>query len=95
LEQLAGRGPDGASAAQVLAFFSMVEVGRTMHRNVMGRMRAAHVTMLGAGIPDSEEVERMGEERDPVGAFAPASPAAMAYEALWLDVQRRLRTGGR
>jgi cellulose biosynthesis protein BcsQ len=92
LEQLAGVDADGRPGAQVLAFFSMVEVGRPMHRSVMARMRQAHhVTMLGAGIPDSEDVERMGDERDPVGAFAPASQAAMAYEALWLDLQRRLR----
>jgi chromosome partitioning protein len=96
LEQLAGHDANGQPGAQVLAFFSMVEVGRTMHRSVMTRMRSAHhVTMLGAGIPDSEDVERMGEERDPVGAFAPASPAAMAYEALWLDIGRRLRTARR
>jgi cellulose biosynthesis protein BcsQ len=96
LEDLAGRSQDGLGGrdgAQVLAFFSMVEVGRPMHRNEMARLRGAHhLTMLGAGVPDSEDVERMGEERDPVGAFAPASPAAMAYEALWLDIQRRLRT---
>lgn len=95
LEQLTGQGADGGPGAQVLAFFSMVEVGRAMHRSIMARMRAAHVTMLGAGIPDSEDVEQMGEERDPVGAFAPASPAAMAYEALWFDIKRRLRAAGR
>jgi cellulose biosynthesis protein BcsQ len=95
LEELAGRTADGQAGAHVLAFFSMVEVGRPMHRSVMARMRRAHVTMLGAGIPDSEDVERMGEERDPVGAFAPASPAAMAYEALWFDIQRRLGAAGR
>jgi chromosome partitioning protein len=95
LEELVQQGADGRPAAQVLAFFSMVEVGRTTHRGVMERMRRGHVPMLGAGIPDSEDVERMGEERDPVGAFAPASPAAMAYEALWLDIRRRLRAPGR
>ncbi|HWD85127.1 MAG TPA: AAA family ATPase [Solirubrobacteraceae bacterium] len=99
LEELAGRdvnGQGGRVGFRVLAFFSMVEVGRPMHRSVMARMREAHhVTMLGAGIPDSEDVEQMGEERDPVGAFAPASPAAMAYEALWLDIKRRLGTARR
>jgi cellulose biosynthesis protein BcsQ len=60
----------------------------------MNRLRSVHgVSMLGAGIPASEVVERMGEERDPVSAFAPASPAALSYEALWLDVRRRLRVG--
>jgi hypothetical protein len=47
--------------------------------------------MLGAAIPSADEVERMGVERDVVAAFAPGSPAAAAYEALWWDVRRRLR----
>jgi cellulose biosynthesis protein BcsQ len=88
LEAIAAEGP------LVLAFFSMVEVRKELHRSVMNRLRSVHgVSMLGAGIPASEVVERMGEERDPVSAFAPASPAALSYEALWLDVRRRLRVG--
>jgi cellulose biosynthesis protein BcsQ len=86
LEGLAKGGP------LVLAFFSMVEAHKPLHRLVMGRLRASHrVTMLGAAIPSSDDVERMGEERDPVGAYAPASMASISYEALWWDVQRRLR----
>ena len=88
LEALAEGGP------LVLAFFSMVEVRKSLHREVMARLRQIHhLTMLGASIPSSDDVERMGEERDPVGAFAPASRAAMAYEALWWDVRRRVAAG--
>jgi cellulose biosynthesis protein BcsQ len=78
---------------QVLAFFSMVEVRKSLHREVMARLRSLHsVTMLGAAVPSADEVERMGLERDVVASFAPGSRAALAYEALWLDVRRRLRT---
>jgi chromosome partitioning protein len=77
---------------QVLAFFSMVEVRKSLHRQVMARVRAEHsFQMLGAAVPFSDEVERMGEERGVVGVFAPGSRGAMAYEALWWDVRRRLR----
>jgi chromosome partitioning protein len=77
--------------AQVLGFFSMVDVDKPLHREVMASVRAAHpASMLGAAIPASEEVEWMGAERDAVAAFAPGSVAAMAYEALWWDVRRRL-----
>jgi len=76
---------------QVLAFFSMVE-RKDLHLQMMSRMRALHaVTTLGAAIPMADEVERMGEERDVVASFAPGSPAALAYEAVWWDVQSRLR----
>jgi cellulose biosynthesis protein BcsQ len=85
LETLVAGGP------QVLAFFSMVEVRKSEHREVMARLRAAHVTMLGAAIPSADEVERMGVNRDVVAAFAPDSRAAMSYEALWWDVRRRLQ----
>ena len=84
-ERVAGGGP------QVLAFFSMVEVRKSLHREVMAQVRSMHgVAMLGAAIPQADEVERMGVERDVVAAFAPASRAAMAYEALWFDVRRRV-----
>jgi chromosome partitioning protein len=85
LEPLVENGP------QVLAFFSMVEVRKSLHREVMGRLRHLHnVTMLGASVPSADEVERMGVERDAVGVFATGSRAAMAYEALWFDIRRRL-----
>ncbi len=85
LEPLVAGGP------QVLAFFSMVEVRKSLHREVMGRLRRMHaLTMLGAAIPAADEVERMGVERDVVAAFAPGSRAALAYEALWWDIRRRL-----
>jgi cellulose biosynthesis protein BcsQ len=93
-EQLERLAADGHPGVQVLAFFSMVEARKALHRGVMAKLRDDHhYTMLGAAIPSSDDVERMGEERDPVSAFAPASIAAMSYEALWLDVQRRLRSG--
>jgi chromosome partitioning protein len=75
----------------VLAFFSMVDVRRALHHEVMAELRSSAPTeILGAGIPVSEEIERMGVERDVVASFAPESPAATAYRALWLDIRRRL-----
>jgi cellulose biosynthesis protein BcsQ len=90
LEELVREGP------VVLAFFSMVEVRKSLHRQVMARVRANHsAAMLGAAIPAADEVERMGEERCMVAELAPGGRAAMAYEALWWDIRRRLATSGR
>ena len=76
---------------QVLGFFSMVDTRKSLHHEVMAQIRATFPgTMLGAAIPTSDEVERMGVERDVVTAFAPGCPGALAYETLWLDVRRRL-----
>ncbi|MGI8414594.1 MAG: ParA family protein [Solirubrobacteraceae bacterium] len=80
-----------AGGPAVLGFFSMVEVRKSLHREVMARLRAEHpTTMLGAAVPASDEVERMGVQRDVVASFAPGGRAAMAYEALWYDVRARL-----
>jgi chromosome partitioning protein len=95
LDGLVGQGgADGTPGLQVLAFFSMVEVRKSLHREVMARVRAEHsFHMLGAAVPSADEVERMGEGRNPVGVFAPTSRAALSYQALWWDVQRRVATG--
>ena len=85
-----GSGPPGP---QVLAFFSMVEVRKSLHREVMARVRAAYPgSMLGAAIPSADEIERMGEARTIVDVLAPGSRAAIAYRALWWDIRRRMRT---
>ncbi len=88
LEELVSGGP------HVLAFFSMVEVRKSLHREVMARLRASHPgAVLGAAIPACDEVERMGVNRTVVGEMAPGSRGAIAYEALWWDIRRRLRNG--
>jgi cellulose biosynthesis protein BcsQ len=74
----------------VLAFFSMVDGRKRLHRDVMERLRTEHASVLGAAIPASAEVERMGLERTVLAGFAPRGRAARAYEALWADVRRRL-----
>jgi chromosome partitioning protein len=85
LERMAAGGP------RVLAFFSMFDPRRELHRAAVTQLRRDHrMTMLGAAVPACEEVERMGVERGVVAAFAPGSPAAFAYAALWRDVRRRL-----
>jgi chromosome partitioning protein len=90
-EQLSQLAEGRAGGLQILAFFSMVEVRKSLHREVMAQLRTAHkVTMLGAAIPSADEVERMGVMRDVVAAFAPDSRAAHAYQALWWDVRRRV-----
>jgi cellulose biosynthesis protein BcsQ len=75
---------------RVLAFFSMVDGRKRMHREVMEHLRAAHGSVLDAAIPASAEVERMGVERTALAGFAPNGRAAAAYEALWRNVRERL-----
>lgn len=87
--ELAG-GVDGP-APKVLAFFSMVEARRPLHRDVIALVHGKYGDVATATIPASAVVERMGQRRAPVGIFAPNSPAAGAYRVLWGEVRDRLR----
>ncbi len=89
---LRGKVGSGTDATEILAFFSMADVTRPLHLQTMARLREIkELTVLGAAVPSATEVENMGEERNPVHLFAPESPAALAYEALWREIDARLR----
>lgn len=77
---------------RVLPFLSMVDRRKRLHRETCEWVRAHPLGFLETEIPYASVVERMGVERAPVCAFAPASHAARAFESLWHEVQRR--TGG-
>ena len=80
---------EGGAAPDVLGFFSMVDMRRRLHRDVMEEL-AREPGMLTTVIPVASDVERMGRERTPIALFAPRSRAGTAYDALWTEVQGRL-----
>jgi cellulose biosynthesis protein BcsQ len=84
------RKQDGFGALRVLPFFSMVDTGRTLHTDTIGRLRAEHPEILAAEIPLAAEVERMGIHRMPLPAYAPSNAASGAYRALWEEVSAAL-----
>jgi hypothetical protein len=45
---------------------------------------------LQSAIPYAADIEKMGLRREPIGAFAPRSPGALAYAVLWQEWQSRL-----
>jgi chromosome partitioning protein len=72
---------------EVLAFFSMVDRRKRLHREVMEQLAGS---VLDTAIPTAADVERMGQHRTVIAEFAPRSRAARAYEALWREVRERL-----
>jgi cellulose biosynthesis protein BcsQ len=86
---VAGRGDGSSARPKVLAFFSMVDGRKKLHRELMAHLRSERSDVLDAAIPASVEVERMGVERRVIAAFAPRGRAAPAYEALWQEVRAR------
>jgi chromosome partitioning protein len=82
-----------SSAPIVLAFFSMADGRKRLHRDVMERMSAEQGRVLRTAIPMAADVERMGLHRTVIADFAPHSRAATAYEGLWQEVRERLAGG--
>ena len=92
-EQLGGHLDDeGLDRPTILAFFSMVDRRRRLHRETVDELLARDPRLLRTEIPYSSTVEQMGLHRAPLGSYAPHSPVAQAYERLWTEVWGR--TGG-
>ena len=76
---------------ELVAFFSMADRRKRLHRDVMAQLRDEQPgAVLETTIPMAADVERMGSRRRPLADFAPRSPAARAYAALWEEIQARL-----
>jgi len=74
----------------VIAFFSMVDGRKKLHRELLDDARRSHPDILDTAIPAAIDVERMGVHRAPVGVFAPRSRSAAAYRALWQETAAQL-----
>ena len=80
----------GAASPRVMAFFSMVDRRKRLHRDVIASLAADHGELLHVAIPSASDVERMGERRTVLERFASRGRAAEAYRALWHEIDERL-----
>lgn len=79
----------GSASPKLLApFISMVDRRKPVHRRIEAEIRARG-GFLGAAIPESSAVARMGEEQIPVVLSAPRSLAAAEYRKLWAETIER------
>ena len=90
MEQLLDFMEGHALKTPVYAFYSMVDRRKRLHQDVMAAPGDPRCTVLDTRIPYASEVERMGLERRPVTDYAPRSPAACAYRALWDEVREQI-----
>jgi chromosome partitioning protein len=63
---------------EVLAFFSMVDRRKRLHREIAEKLAAERDVVAATSIPALSVIERMSVERSPVTAFAPRTQAASA-----------------
>jgi chromosome partitioning protein len=73
-----------------LAFFSMADSRKRMHRDVMEQFTAERPEVLRTVVPLAADVERMGQARAPLEEFAPRGAAAAAFRELWNEIRERL-----
>ena len=76
---------------QILAFFSMVDRRKRLHRDIIERLPSEREGIVPVVIPSASVVEQMAVHRAPVSVFAPRSQIARSYEQLWSEVVRRDR----
>jgi chromosome partitioning protein len=74
----------GKGHPPILPVLSMLDLRRTLHKDA----RAANPKW--PAIPLASAVEQCAALRQPVGTFAPRSPAARAIAQLWTAIERKL-----
>ena len=89
-DQLRGVVNGAGSPPQLLAFLSMVDMRKRLHRDLTASLQAKYPEVLSAPIPSASDVERMGLERTVLEEFAPEGRAARAYRELWAEIRERL-----
>ncbi|MXP26130.1 AAA family ATPase [Altererythrobacter indicus] len=68
----------------MLPVLSMLDLRRTLHREALD----AHPDW--PVVPQASAVEQCAVRRQPVGVFAPSSPAARSFARIWSAIERKL-----
>lgn len=76
----------------LLPFFSMVDVRRSLHRELMASTREQFPAILATQVPYWSEIERMSLRRAPLPVFSPNGMATPIYAALWREMSERMDT---
>lgn len=76
----------------LLAFLSMLDERKVLHRQIVDQVKGDKRYSL-AAVPVSSAVERMGMEQVPAVTASPLNLAAVAYRRLWAEVEDRLDLG--
>jgi cellulose biosynthesis protein BcsQ len=71
---------------QLIPFFSMADRRKKMHREIMETLVEKHPNILQSVIPYASDIERMGLERMPLGAYVHKSRSLEAYQGIWQEI---------
>lgn len=73
--------------SKIVPFFSMVEIRKSLHRDIMEETIHSDSAFLKSYIPYSSDIEKMGIHREPVLCFKKTSKASKAYNELWKEIK--------
>ena len=82
IDELKGRKPT------LRGFFSMVDRRRKLHKEILAALPAERDQVSTVAIPSASAVEQMAVRRAPLMVFAPRSPAALAFQQLWDEIEQ-------
>lgn len=82
---------EGYDIKKFRPFFSMVDLRRKLHKETMISFRKSYPRTLLTAIPYAAEMEQMGVKQQPIQAIASRSRSAVAFHALWTEVNGLLK----
>lgn len=74
----------------LLPFFSMVDRRKKMHLDIMTHLNETYQDTLNTAIPYASDIERMGLEQCPLGAYSHKGRSITAYDRLWQEILTRI-----
>jgi len=77
------------NTSAVIPFFSMVEVRKSVHQNMMKELTSKMPNLCSSVIPFMADIEKMGIYRKPLADFVPNSKAASSFKALWKEIKKK------
>jgi cellulose biosynthesis protein BcsQ len=80
---------DELDKSAVIPFFSMVEMRKSIHQNMIKELSGKMPNLCTSTIPFMADIEKMGIYRKPLADFIPNSKASASYKALWKEVVER------
>jgi len=80
---------DDLEESSVIPFFSMVEMRKSIHQNMIKELTGKIPNLCTSLIPFLADVEKMGIYRKPVSDFSPNSKASTSFKALWKEIKKK------
>jgi len=80
---------DDLDKSSVIPFFSMVEMRKSIHQNMIKELSGDMPNLCTSVIPFLADVEKMGIYRKPLADFNPNSKADASFKALWKEIKTK------